>query len=179
MTFQDWVEQEFSLIRGQLSELSTESKFINELDEINEVSSGAFIAVYDTSQNKTVKYLLVKQDFSAYQSKDEKNSANGYVGLNSESFINPEYVKGLKPVQPIALTANQPYEYILPQDANLYAIRISGAATVKIGTTSGGNEINEYSPTEAVVWALGFRNETSVFFTSDTDITITPVMFQW
>lgn len=90
-----------------------------------------------------------------------------------------ELTKGLKPAQTIDITANQPHEYTLPQNANLYSIRISGAATVKIGTTSGGNEINEYSPATSVVWTIGFRNESSVFFTSDTDITITPMIFQW
>lgn len=95
------------------------------------------------------------------------------------NYIDEKLAKGLKPVQSIFLTANQSIEYTVSQNSNLYAIRISGAATVKIGTTSGGDEINEYSPTEAVVWTLGFRNETSVFFTSDTDITITPVIFQW
>ncbi|MCG7502378.1 hypothetical protein MHM83_10890 [Tenacibaculum sp. Mcav3-52] len=94
-------------------------------------------------------------------------------------YIDEKVSKGLKPAQPISLTANQPHEYTLPQDANLYSIRISGAATVKIGTTSGGNEINEYSPATSVIWTLGFRNELSVFFTSDTDITITPMIFQW
>ncbi|WP_418639662.1 hypothetical protein [Winogradskyella sp.] len=94
-------------------------------------------------------------------------------------YIDEKVSKGLKPTQPITLIANQPHEYTLPQDADLFAMRIGGAATVKIGTTSGGNEINEYSPTTSVVWTLGFRNEASVFFTSDTDITITPMIFQW
>ncbi|TDQ27622.1 hypothetical protein DFQ07_1473 [Tenacibaculum caenipelagi] len=177
--FQDWVVKEFLSINKKLSQLSTDSKFIIELDEVNELSSGAFIVVFDTTQNKTVKYLLVNQDFSAYQNKNEKNEADGYVGLNSESFINPEYVKGLKPSQPIALTANQPHEYTLPQDADLYAIRISGASSVKIGTTSGSDDFGDITTSGAVTWQVGFLNETSLFIESDTDITITPMIFQW
>lgn len=87
--------------------------------------------------------------------------------------------KGLKPTIPIQLTASQAHQYNLPENSDLYAVKISGATNLKIGRTSGSDEVGKYSPTKSVTWTLGFRSEPAVFFESDTDITITPVIFQW
>ena len=89
-----------------------------------------------------------------------------------------ELSKGLKLTDPIPLTANQPHEYTLPQDADLYAIRISGAATVIVGSAAGEDDIIESTSQDARYLQFGFLTNTSVWLKSDTAVTVTPIIFQ-
>ncbi len=94
MTFQDWVVNQITSLRDSLLKLVNESKSIPELEEKQEVTQSDYIAVYDGQEKTTKKYQISTFNpiNSEYQKRNEIDQPNGYVGLNQDSKINPNFV---------------------------------------------------------------------------------------
>lgn len=77
----------------------------------------------------------------------------------------------------LALTANTAMFFILSSSMLLYAIELKGNATVKVGSTSGGDEYGELTGNAGAILQLGLLRGT-VYFTSDTDVEIVPIIYK-
>ena len=94
MGFQDWTVAQIKSLRDTVKKLIDGSKSISELDEKQDVLKGDYVPVYSTEEKETNKYDLSKLLFliNGFQKSDEIDKPNGYVGLNSQSKINPDFL---------------------------------------------------------------------------------------
>ena len=108
MGFQDWTVAQIKSLRDTVKKLIDGSKSISELDEKQDVLKGDYIPVYSTEEKETNKYDLSKLLFliNGFQKSDEIDKPNGYVGLNSQSKINPDFLPELSGyrIKPVAGT---------------------------------------------------------------------------
>ena len=108
MGFQDWTVAQIKSLRDTVKKLIDGSKSISELDEKQDVLKGDYVPVYSTEEKETNKYDLSKLLFliAGFQKSDEIDKPNGYVGLNSQSKINPDFLPELSGyrIKPVAGT---------------------------------------------------------------------------
>lgn len=146
---------------------------------IIESNDNANFTILDALVNEVEIDGVVYDDPTAAQEALQRLVFNPLVPVvlpESERDLIP---KGLKPNTPIQITAGNPYTYEIPVNADLYALRISDSTNIKLGKTLGADDLGEFSPSQASTWTLGFISVDRVFIESDTNITITPITFQW
>lgn len=98
---------------------------------------------------------------------------------NDVNTIKEEVKKGFKTVAEIQLVANTPTEYTLPENAMLFAFQVTGGGVVTVGTSDNSiDDIGDINSLGSAVLQTGFINQTSVWFQSDIDIKVTPIIYQ-
>ncbi len=83
---------------------------------------------------------------------------------------------GLQNDKPIPLEANAPYQYLLPDNCNLYAVKINGDCVLKIGTEENAGDFGEMDTPGFV--ELGFVNG-NIWFTADKAVDIIPIIYKF
>ena len=94
------------------------------------------------------------------------------------AIIKTEVAKGLKVMDDISLDGVVSQELVLPENAVLTAIRINGASTITVGSSGGLDDIGDSAAPYVRFLEFGFLPNTSVWIKSDTEVTVTPIIFQ-
>ncbi len=78
----------------------------------------------------------------------------------------------------ISLTANVPTAFTLPENTYFYGLDVLGNANVTIGTNKREpNDLGEINSSENSILELGLTKVSKVWFKSNTDVSVQPIVY--
>ncbi len=98
----------------------------------------------------------------------------GVVNLINE--LQKEAEKGMKNDTPIQLEANVSYQYSLPENSNLFAVKVKGSCLLKIGSSDNADDLGEINT--AGVIQLGFIDN-DIWLTANESVEIIPIVYKF